>query len=35
VDTAAERDYLARLAAALHLPQNAVGHIQATLGVGV
>ena len=31
VDSAAERDYLARLATALHLPAEAVAHIQAKL----
>jgi uncharacterized membrane protein YebE (DUF533 family) len=33
VDTPAERDYLARLAAALRLPQDAVARIHGTLGV--
>jgi len=31
VDSQAERDYLARLAAALKLPAEAVAHIQAKL----
>jgi uncharacterized membrane protein YebE (DUF533 family) len=34
VDSVAERDYLARLAAALQLPPEARQHIHATLGVG-